>query len=417
VVLAALKATPVLGGDSQSPEVPPAVPIQTLNHMNHGNSTRYRRLCLWLCALALGCGGVLSVMADQVLTANSYDVLVVNDTTETHNYGLRYWLGPAPEPVDPGELGPVSVPPGGNHLFTVNVSTVGGFDSDPNIFPNLLQMMVLRDGEEVPITAVPYRITESGTVYVSDFESGSTTWTDGADPEPTEGGMTLPEFQTTQTESMASTVMGQYALRPTQGEITDEAAAQGSAMAEALDAVHAPGVGTASVSTEKSILHFELPGHDGTLSIDPMDFPVIAQVQPWMKSAITWSILLTYAWFLWVNFFGLMRDAGQSQQAKGNALVGGTGAQATALIAAIAMGLLIIAIPASWWALTTVDLNPLSSNPFTPNSGIIGTTLYIVGLLVPYDLVLVLITSSFVMIQGKTVILAVYQATVRAIVP
>lgn len=388
--------------------------------MKYGNNSCLGWLCRWFCVGALwsGCAVILSA-ADYQLPFNEMNVVVHNSTDVTKNYKIFYKLGTPPVDIDTAHASSWvnDIAPGADAGFGADMTLVGGDVADEGIFPNLITIAYIdQDGEVLGTNTLPFRRDEEGNYFVPDASAATMHFEDGDTP-PTEGGMTLAEFTTTQTESMAAHVEAQLALKPTQEEIMTEASEQGAAMSEALSAKTVPSLGTVTVSTQKDILHFTLPHTEIEISLDPMDNEKIAAVIPWMKAMVTWLMLATYAWWVWKQFAQLMAEAGNAQQAKGNPVVGGTGAQATAIIAAIAIGLLIVAVPAAWWALTAVDLNPLATNPFANSDPIPATAMYLVGLVLQYDLLLALITSAFVMMQGKVVILSVLQATVRAIVP
>lgn len=269
-------------------------------------------------------------------------------------------------------------------------------------------------GELVFSRGVIFRKCET-YFFLSEGTSVSHSFTYEGTPDPSTGGMTLTEFQTTKTESLATTAQTLYEARVTLEEaatIRNNAKAQ--AEASITQAVPTLG-GPVTVVSSPNGLSADYPVI-GTIDLNPANYEPVAQYISWIKSAITWSILVAWVWWAWREFAVLMAQAGAAQQAKGNT-VAGTGGQITGLIAAGIILALIVAVPAVYWALVSMDLSPLGSNPFSSPSGGVSTGLYLVGLFIPYDLVIYLMATSFIVVKAKIVILVGVQTAVRFVVP
>jgi len=72
----------------------------------------------------------------------------------------------------------------------------------------------------------------------------------------------------------------------------------------------------------------------GTFDLNPWQAGRFADISSWFRTAVGWLALVLLGVDLWRQLGEWMRGFSSIQQARGNAIVGGTGAQATSLVAA-----------------------------------------------------------------------------------
>jgi len=105
-----------------------------------------------------------------------------------------------------------------------------------------------------------------------------------------------------------------------------------------------------------------------TVDLSPWASGRFSAIITWFRSATQWGLVATFVGWLSYSMYVLSKSMNQVQQAKGNAVLGGTGAQATALIAA---GLITVAILAGLVGVVAFTVGDLSVtaliNHFTAN--------------------------------------------------
>jgi hypothetical protein len=148
------------------------------------------------------------------------------------------------------------------------------------------------------------------------------------------------------------------------------------------------------------------------INLDPASSTLISSLAGFLKQFITWVAGLSFAWWCWGEFDRVVRDLIHSQQAKGNALIGGTGAQATALVAAAAITGILILVPLAFWAIASYDITPVTSA-----SGPASIALYLLFFFIPVPFLLSLIFSAFVVRKAALVLVASTATLIRFIVP
>jgi len=393
--------------------------------MFYANSTFRCRSRRWLLLLSLcfGCGVPLRAIETPLPSGNQFRVQVENATaeTESQNYRSVGWYGGGDEPGE-GAVYADGASVGDGSTSTMDFSLDQSAEGESGIYPGLFSVNVYREtgslGPEELIARydIPYRTNAEGTQYYVSTASDDSKYLidDKHGIDEGAGGMTLAEFQGTTTEQNAQQLKMLDETKP----VVEDMSAQGNSDANAVKSAieelgRLPVVETSSVSESSSPLSVTFPAGIGTISFDPMSH--YSEVIPWIKQLLTWGLMLVWWWWVWKEFSYLMRDAGASQQAKGNTFAG-TGGQITALIGAGLIAVVMVGVPLTYWAITT-ESPPVPTNPLNSGPGVVQVALYLVGLLFPYDLAIYLVGISFTLMQAKTVLLATVQAIVRAIVP
>lgn len=231
------------------------------------------------------------------------------------------------------------------------------------------------------------------------------------------GGMTKEEFLTTDTEQFTKLQNQIAADNPTADDMNlAGATARTEAEAAVTQAVPTLGGTTSAPGSPGSILAFTIP-YVGNINLDPGSNATVMIFCDYVKLVTGWALLVWFAWWAWAEFNSVVRATVTAQQAHGNPVLGGTGAQATALIAAGLLAAVFVGIPAAWWAYCTVDMSALDSNPFASVSGPVQTALYLVALVFPYPLALTLLGTAFVIRKAGAVMVLGVNAVVKFIVP
>ena len=148
------------------------------------------------------------------------------------------------------------------------------------------------------------------------------------------------------------------------------------------------------------------------VNLDPAADPSVSSAADFLKSFIIWATSIFFAWFCWSEFSEVVRTLLSAQQAQGNAIVGGTGAQATALIAAAAITAILITVPLAYWSIATYSINPVSSV-----SGVVSAALYLLFFFFPVAHVLSLAAAAFLVKKGSLVLVATTATLIRFVVP
>jgi hypothetical protein len=158
----------------------------------------------------------------------------------------------------------------------------------------------------------------------------------------------------------------------------------------------------------------------GTINLDPANNPLIATAATWIKSAVQWIALSLYAWWI----YGQMNRRAETMmlvpQAKGNAVVGGTGGQATAALSAVAITVAIfLAVPTLWAVAGTPGMTHYwdgANSVFSSSSSVVGGALYLLGFFVPVAFILNLVGHMFVFKKGALAICFGVHALIKYIV-
>jgi len=243
-------------------------------------------------------------------------------------------------------------------------------------------------------------------------------------------GMSAAEFAETKTEMVSDLVNDTYTnpeniaagtefLMGQLETATKSETAKGE-IESAMALRELPDLGSASASGSGGLLSITFPvASIGTINFDPADNPRVHAVANFMKAAFAWVV---YAWFqLWVwNYLKeIYFVLSGSQPAKGNPVVGGTGAQATSLVVALAITGVLVSFPSLFWTLAdsgmtwTVGIN---SNPFelaASSGSYTSTALYVAQQFLPLGTMLAAFTSTIALLRGGLILIAGLQSLIR----
>jgi len=156
-----------------------------------------------------------------------------------------------------------------------------------------------------------------------------------------------------------------------------------------------------------------------SLNLDPMAYAPIASFAAFMRGIIAWFAVVCFEWWLWREFKELFFAAATLPQARGNPVIGGTGGQATAFIAAVAISAILISLPAAWWAYADSDFgfigigqNPIEG-PLTPD----GYAKHLTKAFIPVGTILAVVVQMFIARKFGVVLHAGVATVIRFVIP
>jgi len=227
---------------------------------------------------------------------------------------------------------------------------------------------------------------------------------------------------TTHSESVASSHEAALALNPDSGDIAAASSAGQTAIGSAITdskAVFNPGSVSAPTSVDLT-LSFSVNGHPYSINCDPMANGNVAALANWIKGSLAWIVVALFNWGMWTWFQKVYFEVARTAPAKGNPVVGGTGAQATSLVVAVAITGVLAALPTTFWAM--VDSNMAFASLVTDNPFALGTNgniqkgIYLANCFIPLQTIMSAFASQFLIQKGGMLIVAVAQTVVRYVV-
>jgi len=261
---------------------------------------------------------------------------------------------------------------------------------------------ILDDSE---LTAGVFREGIDKLVYAADATSGSSA-----------GGMTYEQFITTNTEDIAAQ-QKYYLDHPNAHPAFDVNAVMGENRTDveaAFSARELHELGTVS-SGSSSGLTLTVPTI-GIWNLNPSTNERLAPIFSFIKTAIAWIFVYFFETWLWQWFSRLYMTLSVSAPAKGNPVVGGTGAQATSLTVAIGITAGLVSFPVAFWALADSGFTWVTTwtNPFnSPPSGLLSTAIYLVNCIFPLGTAIASASTFLIVQKGGLVLVAGIQTLIR----
>lgn len=236
------------------------------------------------------------------------------------------------------------------------------------------------------------------------------------------GGMTSDQFAGTNTEAVAGYTKYVYdhplsvPNMNTDSTVASMQGAANTALAEALNARGVMNMGTVPGGSS-GVLAMEIP-HLGTLDFDPTHHAMLAAIFAWIKAAIAWFIVYKFEIWLWNYYMDGYKLLALAAPAKGNPVVGGTGAQGTSLIVAVAITGAIATFPVAFWALADSGYTwaaGIATNPMEATAGntYLETGMYLANTLFPVGTALAAAAASMVIYKGGLLILGATHTVIR----
>jgi len=165
---------------------------------------------------------------------------------------------------------------------------------------------------------------------------------------------------------------------------------------------------------------FTFAFYGNTFNLDPFAPGRFGAIADWFRAAMAWVVTIAFGIWAAKETSAFIQSAAAARQAQGNAIVGGTGAQATAFAAATLITVVFLALLVALVAWSSYDLGAgsvLSMFTVNPYSGMAGGAAYLLDRFFPIGLMaacFVMRISWSLTLQGAYV---VYASIVRFIVP
>jgi len=239
------------------------------------------------------------------------------------------------------------------------------------------------------------------------------------------GGMSLTEFATTNTEAVSALQKYSYDHPKTAPafDTSAEVAAASAAISEAYSARTVTAPGTAA-SGDGGALQFgySMFGHTYTFDFNPFHQSNWTVFGNWLRAAISWLAFALFQFFLWRYLNQCLNSIFLMQPSKGNPVVGGTGAQATSLIVAVALTGILISVPSIYWTLadtnTTWFTGDWTQNPIqlAAGGGALGAAVELVNWALPVGTLISCLTSYLFILRGGMIMVAGINALIRYLV-
>jgi len=230
----------------------------------------------------------------------------------------------------------------------------------------------------------------------------------------------------TNTETVAGAQLQLDQDAPTTGDMDDESGVATSDYSTEFNAVTGnkatSNYTVTPVTVAPSIFELKLPTHGGNITIDvnPQSVTQFASIFSWIKLIATFLLLIWFDWWVWEEFQKYQLHLGALQQAHGNTFAG-TGGQATALVAAGLLAVLITSFPGMLWAYFDSAFTAFGTNTLgelLPQSqNFLAGGFYLIGLIFPLGLGAVLLAQYFVVRKAGVLIFGVAVIGAKFIVP
>jgi len=154
--------------------------------------------------------------------------------------------------------------------------------------------------------------------------------------------------------------------------------------------------------------------------LNPLQNDGIAAAVSWFRQAVAWLALVTFAGWVWTQIAEWTRGISTLPQAKGNPVVAGTGAQATALLAAGLMTTAIIAGTVALFAWSFDDINIpalVSATTTNPMATIPAGAFWMLDQFFPVATLITVIVARMAFNIYASSVFAATAAVVRFVVP
>lgn len=177
-----------------------------------------------------------------------------------------------------------------------------------------------------------------------------------------------------------------------------------------------------AVGDYHTAMQITLPAAFGgkTIDMDPMSRPGLKSIANAFRTALAWLVLVTLGGFIWKEMSEWVRGFSTIRQASGNPVAAGTGAQATALIAA---GLMTAAIVVAMTALVSWSFGDItfamikSQATIHPLAGFSAAVIGFLAEFFPIATIVSALIARFTFNLYGSALFATCSAVIRFIVP
>lgn len=158
------------------------------------------------------------------------------------------------------------------------------------------------------------------------------------------------------------------------------------------------------------------------MNLNPLANSDIAAIAEWFKTIVTVLVFILFEAWVWHQFSSQFANTLLTPQNRGNAVLGGTGGQATSLVATTIIGIIILGLPALAWAVYSGGLSALGGPtgaidwmPATNDK--FGQAWYLLNAVIPTGTILIVWASVVIVRKAGFVIFTAAQFAVRAVTP
>jgi len=232
--------------------------------------------------------------------------------------------------------------------------------------------------------------------------------------------MTFDQFVTTNTEQVAALEKNYYD-NPHEAPTFSDGGAGAAASSEAQAAINGVVLRLPSSAAPSEPSGWIINTPFGAMDMNPMSYPEVETFVVWQRKAITWVIVVLFEIWLWNYFFKVSVPVSSAPQARGNPIVGGTGAQATSLVAAGLITVAVISLPTlffayvetesfSWYTTTSFEFPQLATSAGSRGWDLANSVF-------PVQVALSAIASTLLTLKFGTTLYFSTVAVIRWIVP
>lgn len=211
---------------------------------------------------------------------------------------------------------------------------------------------------------------------------------------------------------------------PSIGQMENAGASAAQQIESSYDVYYVPtGIADETGSENPAVWELEFLGH--TIDANPMNHPLIAECIYFTRKILFWFAFFWYAFNCFKEINELSRQSLQLQQAKGNAVLGGSGAQATAFTAATVITGILLTLPIALWGqfdtsiggLTWGDLATTNPIDTAGTSAIIQAAVWLCLQFIPLQQLIGMWIGYMTLKTQGTALLAGVATLIRYVVP
>jgi len=169
-------------------------------------------------------------------------------------------------------------------------------------------------------------------------------------------------------------------------------------------------------------VHFpDARGHTRDIDLDPSHGAHMDTIAAWCKLVLTVLAFIAFESWCWDEFKSYMVALTHSPQARGNTIVAGTGGQATGLIAAGILAVILTSFPAALVAIfgSTFDgIGRFATSEIMPTSEtVFAQAFYLVNLFVPVAVLATMALQAFVVRKASLLVYGLASMAIKFVVP
>lgn len=207
---------------------------------------------------------------------------------------------------------------------------------------------------------------------------------------------------------------------PTLATMQGEGATAGQAAGDSIPTVAQPGLVSVSGAAPSFIITFPAVMGGGVVDLNPFRSDRFGGVISWFRAATAWAVIVSFGLWASMQVKDWVKGVSVIRQATGNAVLGGTGGQATALVAAgiITVAVSVFLVALIGWLGGDFAIPAILSRLFqNPTSGLLSTSLWILDQCFPIATMIAALVARVSWNFYASSIFAVAMTVIRFVVP